>query len=188
VIEGLLEAGMLAFLLIILVLAILIIVTAAFSFWWMVPFVPTPMPIVRTMLTLADLKPGQVVYDLGAGDGRFLIEAKKREKSIKAIGYEGAFGVWLLAKMWIFLSPVRDIRMVCGNFMKADLAEADVIFTYLSPHVMKALLPKFQKELKPGAKIISHAFRLPGMEPVASAAVPMHFGSGMTKAYCYVLK
>lgn len=181
------EAGSWVFLIVVLVGLVLLIITILFHFWWMVPFVPTPMPIVEEMVKLANLKPGQVVYDLGAGDGRFLIAAKRIEKNISAIGYEGAIGVWMLAKVRIFFSPSRDIRMVCGNFMTADLSKADVIFTYLSIHVMKVLLPKFARELRPGTIIISHAFRLPGLEPIATADVPMRFG-GLSKAYCYVWK
>jgi precorrin-6B methylase 2 len=185
--SSMLDVGSIAFLAVCVVLLVLLIVTILFHFWWMVPFVPTPWPIVRTMVGLADIKPGQTVCDLGAGDGRFLLEAKRVEPSITAIGYEGAVGVWMLAKIRILFSSHRDIRMVCGNFMKTDLSKADVIFTYLYPHVMTILLPKLQKELRPGTKVVSHAFKLPGLTPIATADVPLRHGPGTSKAYCYVL-
>lgn len=166
-------------------LVIILGISVGFQLRWLVPFVPTPLPIVETMIDLAELKPGQQVYDLGAGDGRFLIEAKKKEPRILATGIEGSLGVWMLAKVRIWLSGFRDIAMYRKNFFAVDLSSADVLFLYLSIHIMQRLVPKFQSELKPGTLIISHAFSLPGFEPVRTAEVPMFFGSKKTKVRCY---
>lgn len=185
--QQILHLLLIGFLLIVLLGLLLLLVSIFFQFRWFVPFVPTPMPIVRTMVDLAALKPGDHVVDLGAGDARFLIEAKKRVPGITCIGYEGAIAVWMLGKFKIWLSGYRDIEFRCQDFMKVDLSRADVIFTYLSMHVMKMLIPKFQKELRLGTRLISHAFRLPDHEPVQVAQVPMRF-RGMTHAHKYVWK
>ncbi len=134
---------------------------------WMVPFVPTPMSVIHDSLTLAKLKGNEVIYDLGAGDGRLVIEAKRRYPNVQAIGYELAIGVWMLAqlrRMW--LKSKAKISM--KNFMSQDLSDADVLFTYLSPGFMREMLPKLKAELKPGTKIISHAFVFPDRKPTAT--------------------
>jgi precorrin-6B methylase 2 len=145
------------------------------------------MPIVRTMVRLACLKPTDRILDLGAGDGRILIEAKKHQPQAICIGYEGSYLVWLLGKIRIFLHCKEPINFHCSNFFEADLRSADVIFTYLSMQTMKKLLPKFEAELRAGTRIITHAFRIPGLIPAETADVPMSFG-GTTKAYLYVWK
>lgn len=175
------------FLLGVIVVLFILIMTIVMNVWFKVPYVPTPVAIVQTMLDLAALQPGMVVYDLGAGDGRFLLQAKKRQPNCIAIGYEGAFGVWIYGKIRIYFSRLTNISFYWRNFFKADLRNADVIFVYLTISMMKKLLPKFQKELRPGTKIISHAFKLPDLVPVDSRQVPMTFG-GTTNVYLYVWK
>ena len=162
----------------------LVIVSTSVQAFWMVPFVPTPKVIIDGMVEFAELKPNQIVFDLGAGDGRILLAAEKREPSIKAIGYEGAIGVWLLSKLRMYLRGSK-IQMVCKDFMNEDFSKADVIFTYLSIASMKKLKPRFDRELKDGAMVITHAFRVPDMQPDLERMVDMPFGRG-SKIYRYV--
>jgi cyclopropane fatty-acyl-phospholipid synthase-like methyltransferase len=158
------------------IIALIILYTTAFfvifvlvptilmNLLWLMPFVPTPMMMVREALDLAKLKGRETIYDLGAGDGRTVVEATRRHPKINAIGYEVATGPWLLAqlrKRWYRSSAKIYLR----NFMNVDLSDADVIFVYLSPRFMRMLLPKFKAELKPGTKIISHAFVFPDRKP-----------------------
>ena len=167
-----------------LLFVIILGISIAFQVRWLVPFVPTPLPIVRAMVDLATLQPHQVVMDLGAGDCRLLIEAKRREPRIRVVGYEGSLGVWMLAWVRIALSGQRGIEISRKNFYTIDLSSANVIFLYISMNAMKKLIPKFRSELKPGTLIISHAFQLPGFSPIRSKDVPMFYG-GMTKVRCY---
>ncbi len=163
---------------------VLVIITLFMQLRWMVPYVPTPKPVIDAMITMAALKPGDRVYDLGAGDGRVLKAAIAREPGIRATGYEGALGVWILSKLRL-LHYRKNVRMVLGDFMTHDLSDADVIFTYLSTESMKRLKPKFDTELKEGARVITHAFRVPNMKPDTESVIQIPLW-GVARVYRYV--
>ncbi len=174
-------------LVLVLIFFFLLIASTSVQALWMVPFVPTPRAIIDGMVEFADLKPNQIVYDLGAGDGRVLFAAEKREPTIRGIGYEGAIGVWLLAKLRIAMRRSK-ITMRREDFMKnVDFSDADVIFTYLSIASMKKLKPKFDVQLKDGARVVTHAFRVPDMVPEKERMVNMPMGRG-SRIYSYVWK
>jgi hypothetical protein len=128
-----------------------------------VPFISTPRSDWLKICEAAELKPGQVVYDLGCGKANLLITAAKNF-GIKGVGYEIALwpNVWGWLRIWWHRANV-EIRM--KNFLKADLGNADVVFCYLFPHVMDQLEAKFKKELKPGAKVVSYAFPMSNINP-----------------------
>jgi hypothetical protein len=176
----------LAFLLLLTIGVILLFASVVFHLKCRVPFVPTPRRVIKAMIDLGELREGQLVLDLGAGDGRILSAAKRRCPGIRAIGYEGAIGVWLLARirLW-FLRDGVDVRR--EDFLKIDLSGANVIFLYLCIDPLRLLAPKFQRELRPGTRVISHAFRLPGIEPDFIHEVPMMLG-GKTKVFVYEWK
>lgn len=179
------EAATIVSLSAVLLALLLLLASILFQFRWAIPFVPTPTPVVQTMIHLARLRPGETVIDLGAGDARFLLQAKRHCSGIHAIGYEGALVVWMLGILRILCSHHRDVRFYCRNFFRAHFGDADVIFLYLSMHVMRMLVPKFRRELKPGTRIVSHAFQLPGLTPDAIQRVPMRYG-GSVNVYSYV--
>ena len=153
------------FLIGLIIILILLIGSILFHFRWLVPYVPTPMPIVKVMVDLAGIQKGNTVYDLGAGDARLLIQAAETEPTIHAIGYEGAIGVYLLGILRILWSRKRNVRLQWQNLFRADLGNADVVFLYLLPHMIEKLLPKFEQELQPGTIIVTHAFKLPSCDP-----------------------
>lgn len=127
------------------------------------PFVPTEMVQVRRMLKAAKIKKGAVVYDLGSGDGR-LVHTAAKEYGAKAIGYEFSPLVWAWAKfLSLFWRSSAKLRF--GDFWKADLSDADVIVCYLLPHSMKRMEKDIFPQLKPGALIVSHAFKIDGFIP-----------------------
>ena len=159
-------------LIVVLILCVITLITMIASLLVFVPFVPTPMPVVKRMVALANLRGQETVYDLGCGDARILIEAKKQHPAIRAIGYELPIGVWLLAKARVALSGV-DITVRMRDFRVANLCDADVIFLYLIPDVMPMLLRKLTKEARTGTTIISHGFELPGKEPVHDERVTL---------------
>lgn len=154
------------------ILTFLALLTALGSLWVWVPYVPTPWPVVRKMVELAKMQGDETVYDLGCGDARLLIQAKRTYPAITAIGYELPLGIWLLAKFRVALARLRiDVHM--RDFRKADLSDADVIFLYLIPETFAALERKFDAEIRPGTKIISHGFPLPGKTPLLVERCPL---------------
>ncbi len=165
------------FLLFLISFLALVLVSSLFHLKHMVPFVPTPAAVIETMIREAELKPGMLVLDLGAGDGRVVRRALRREPGIRAVGYEGAFGVWLLAKLCNVMSTAKP-EMRRQDFFQQNFSDADVIFTYLSIGIMQKLLPKLEKELKPGAKVISNTFSFKQREPIKKVFVKMPFWGG----------
>ena len=135
------------------------------------PYVPTPHKVVRKMIRMADLEEREVVYDLGAGDARLLIAAKNACSSITAKGFELSPPVYLVGRLRIWQSK-HTIDLKMQNFFSQDVSDADCIFLYLMPGAMKTLAKKFAKELKPGTKIISHAFIFPDRTPEKTMKVP----------------
>ena len=130
-----------------------------------VPYVPTPQKVVNGMLELADVKKGEVVYDLGCGDGRIVITAAKKF---------GATGIG------VDLNPERikeananaveanvedKVKFYEGNLFDFDFSKADVLTLYLLPDVNLTLKPKIQEEMKPGSRVVSHAFSMGDWEP-----------------------
>lgn len=127
-------------------------------------YVPTPQEVVDKMLQMADVRPGEVVYDLGCGDGRIPVTAAKKYGS----------------RSWGFdINPVRvkeSLENVEKNNVKnlvtikqqdifeLDLSKADVITLYLLPQLNVKLIPQLDK-LKPGCRIVSHDFNMEGVRP-----------------------
>ena len=123
------------------------------------PFVPTPMERVRKMVAMAKIKKGQVVYDLGCGDGRFVYVAAN-DYGAKATGVELSPLVYLLAIIRKFFWRSKA-KIVFGNFKMYNFSDADVIFFYMLPETLRLLSPELNKQLKKGARIYSYAFQIP---------------------------
>lgn len=140
------------------------------------PFVPTPNSIVNYMMNVADVKPGDYVVDLGCGDGRLVIEAAKRGAY--------AFGVDLdpqrIQESWenAKADSVTDkVFFEVKNLFDADLSQVSVISSYLFEKVNVKLAPKFL-ELRPGTRIVSHAFKMGEWLPdksVTKDCITVHF-------------
>jgi len=128
------------------------------------PYVWTPGRAVREIFKIAGLKKGDKVYDLGAGNGRNLIIADK-EFGAQALGFELSPILYLAAKINFFIRGAKRSQISWRNFYKQNLADADLIFCFLSAHAMAKLKPKFEAELRPGTKVISYAFSIHGWTP-----------------------
>jgi len=132
------------------------------------PFVPTPSKVLRRMIELADIKPGEKVYDLGCGDGRLVIAANRKCQA-RAVGIEISPLAYVLARLRAFASGA-DVTFILGNFMDHDISDADVVFCYLLEGHMKKLESKF-KTLKKDSRVVCHQFEIPGWEPKARLKV-----------------
>ena len=125
-------------------------------------YVSTSRAKIAAFIDAVPMKADQMLIDLGCGDGRVLREAQKRY-GVRAIGYEINPLAYLKARLFSF-GP-NKIKIRRRNFWQADLSEADVVFCYLYPDVMKRLAHKLAKGLKPGAVVVSSNFSLPGFVP-----------------------
>ncbi len=142
-----------------LVILILICVPTIMAMINGAPFVPTPMARVKKMVELAKIKPGQRVYDLGCGDGRFVYIAAN-EYGAKATGIELSPIVYLLAVVRKFFWKSRA-QILFSDFKTRDISDADIIFCYLLPESLKKIQPSINRQIKPGTKIFSYAFEIP---------------------------
>ncbi len=166
----------------VVVVTVLLIVTFAMNIWLRIPSVPTPLPIVDEMVKLAKLKNDDRVFDIGAGDGRMLIAAKRACGGIVAVGYEMIPTIWLIGKLRIFLSHT-DVTLRRADALKQNYADADVIFLYLFPAFMEALVEKFKTELRSGTRIVSYMFKLPHHEPIETKKVRGFWGEATVYVY-----
>ena len=129
------------------------------------PFVASPARVVDRMLSLASIRPGETVYDLGCGDGRVLIAAVKNYKA-KAVGVEISPKLVAEAQERIRKEGVAsEARVVQGDLLETDLTGADVVVIYLATSLNQELRPRMEKFLKPGARVVSHDYAVPGWKP-----------------------
>lgn len=131
-----------------------------------VPYVPTPYPVVRAMLKLANVGPNDVVYDLGCGDGRILVVAVKEFNAKKAVGIEIDHAKYKLALSRIKEENIEDrVEIIHGDFFNTFIGDATVVTLFLLTSVNEMLKPKLERELQDGTRIVSHEFRIPGWRP-----------------------
>jgi SAM-dependent methyltransferase len=141
-----------------------------------VPYVPTPPEVVDEMLRLAGVKAGDVLYDLGCGDGRIVIAAAKRH-GVRAVGID--------------IDPLRieesnanaaaagltgKVRFLQQNIFEADFKDATVVTMYLLTSVNVRLRPKLLTDLRPGTRLVSHSFGMDDWRPDKDTVVATSFG------------
>ena len=134
-----------------------------------VPYVPTKEPIVDRMLQMANVKPGDVLYDLGCGDGRIVIAAAKRF-GIRGVGIDIDPQRIAEAQENARKAGVSDrVKFIEGDLFDADIKEATVMTLYLLPEVNLRLRPKLLSELRPGTRIVSHNYDMGDWKPEQTA-------------------
>ena len=130
-------------------------------------FVPTPQDVVDKMLELAEVKKTDVVYDLGSGDGRIVISAAQKF-GCRAVGYELDKELVAASRVKAEAAGVKSlVSFELQDLFTADLRDADVIAVYLLPQQLEKLIPQLEK-MKPGSRVISHQFEIPGVPPDAA--------------------
>ena len=137
-----------------------------------IPFIPTPIEVIDRMLDLAEVTKGDVVYDLGSGDGRIVIRAAKKF-GVRAVGIE--MDSWLLDKARKAAKAEGVSHLVefrSEDALKADISRATVVTLYMLPWFNEAMKPNFKTMLKPGARIVAHDFGIEGWAPDKTEKLP----------------
>jgi predicted RNA methylase len=118
------------------------------------------------MLKLAELKPDEILFDLGAGDGRTVIMAAKTFGA-RAVGVEMREDLAKRAMSVIHDNGLSDkVTIVNGDMFKIDLASADVVYLYLTTSANEKIKPKMEAELRKGVRIVSHDYEIVGWKPM----------------------
>ncbi len=129
------------------------------------PFVQTPLEVAKKMLELSELRQEETLFDLGCGDGRLIILAAK-ELGANAVGIELREDLIERAKTEIKrLNLESKVKIIQANFFDVDISNANVVTLYLTSSANERLRPKLEAELKPGSRVISHDFKVPGWKP-----------------------
>jgi SAM-dependent methyltransferase len=141
------------------------------------PWIPARRRDMERILALAKIKPGDIFYDLGCGDGRLVTAAARAGAT--AVGFD-------ISLMSYFMSLIRlaleksSAKVVFKNFFRQNLSKADIVYFFLTPTAMPKVKKKLEAELKKGAAVISYAFSIPGWEPVKKDTV-----TGQANIYLY---
>ena len=148
-----------------------------------VVYEPTPRAVVETMLDLAQVVKGDVVYDLGCGDGRIVVAAAKRGASGIGIEIDPRLVEWAQAN--VLAERVGDsVQIRNQDLFLTDLAPASVIALYILPAMNERLRPILFRDLKVGARVVANGFEVPGWKPDRVVDVPTRY----LHAFLYTVK
>jgi len=137
----------------------------------LVPFVPTPLAVAEKMLELAKVEPDDVVYDLGSGDGRIVILAAQKFGA-HAVGVELDANLYEKSSQRIRELGLQDrARIIHENMFEVNVRHATVVTLYLLTAVNERLRPMLERQLRSGARVVSHDFQVPGWQPTQTIQV-----------------
>jgi protein-L-isoaspartate O-methyltransferase len=138
-----------------------------------VPYVPSPIEVVDRMLEFADVKKEDVVFDIGSGDGRMVIQAAKKYGA-KGVGIELDSRLVELARAGAKREGVDHlVEFRQGDAFKADLSAATVVTLYMLPSFNKLFRPILEKQLKPGSRVVVHDYPIEGWNHVKWEEMPL---------------
>jgi SAM-dependent methyltransferase len=140
------------------------------------PYVVAPERAVDKMLDMANLKPGETLYDLGCGDGRILITAAKRY-NVKAVGVEISEQLARKAVENARKAGVQNqVKVIHQDFMRTDLSDANVVTLYLATTANDTLRPNLERYLRPSTRVVSYDYPIPGWKPMETGESTGHSG------------
>jgi hypothetical protein len=131
------------------------------------PWVVTRKAERLGLVKLISPKPGDLVVDLGAGDGSVLLSVAEAFPEARCEGVEIAVLPWLIGRLWLVLGGKRyaNVKLKLGDLFAHDISRASVVFCFLMPFSHKRLVPKFRRELKDDAIVVMEAWPAEGFEP-----------------------
>jgi SAM-dependent methyltransferase len=149
------------------------------------PYIQSPHPIVNLMVETAQIRQEDLVYDLGCGDGRLVIQAAKKY-GCRGVGFDNDPQRVSEARTQAVEQGVEDlVRIEIADVFTVDLSEADVVLMYLLPWMIKELIPQFE-DLKPGSRIVSHDFPIEGMQADKKVEIAVENERSQHIAYLYI--
>lgn len=148
-----------------------------------IPYLPTPDDVVLKMLELAKPLKGELLVDLGCGDGRILILAAELY-GCRCVGYEIDDDLAREALRRIRSRGIRNVRVLRRDLFKANISEADILTLYLTPKALEVLSKRIVEEMKDGARIVSHDYGLPNLKPLKVEYIKTH-GVHVHRIYLY---
>lgn len=142
-----------------------LLLSAAYANLRGAPWAPTNKKSVERFLHLAEIRPGQKMYDLGCGDGRLVFASAK--SGAQAKGFELSLFMYLLANIFrLFQKDRTKIKISCQDLWHSNLNDADLVYFFLMPKTYPKIKKKLENELKIGAKVIAYVWPIDGWEPV----------------------
>ncbi len=131
------------------------------------PYIPTPLSIVYEALRFVKPTPCDILYDLGCGDGRVVVIAARDFGVRKAVGVEIDEALATIAALRAREEGVEDrVEIIEGDMFEIDVSPATIVYIYMYASINERLAPKLERELKPGARIVTIDFPIPGWVPV----------------------
>lgn len=132
---------------------------------YLAPFVQTPQDVADRMLSLAGVREGDVLYDLGSGDGRIVVAAA-RSYGIRAVGLEIDPDLVRDSRKAIEEAGLHDLAEIrAQSIITADVSPASIVTLYLYPGANLQLRPSLRQQLKPGSRVVSHEFNMGSWAP-----------------------
>lgn len=152
-----------------IIIAIWFVISISWTFFKGAPWVAMNKDVINELRNIIRIEDNQVIYDLGCGDGRVLLELSKGSKA-KFIGIEIDYLRYLITKLLTRIkNKENNIEIINENFFKTKLSDADIVICFLLPKTNSLLEEKFKKELKPGTIVVSHMFKFQGLKLIKSS-------------------
>jgi len=120
---------------------------------------------VRRLIEVANVQAGEVVFDLGAGDGRLIIAAAREHPQAQIVGYELSPLHYVWCRLRLAIGGCRQAKVRFKDFYQVDFGQADVVLCFLTPGALAKLRTKFEQEMRPGARFVSYIFPFEDLVP-----------------------
>jgi precorrin-6B methylase 2 len=155
---------------------------------WLAPYVPTPPEVIDAMLKLATVREGDILYDLGSGDGRVIIKAAEKFRA-KTVGIEFDVTLCNVTQLAIRAHHLEGrVRVIQGDILEQDLGEASVVTAYLLPKSLGKIAPLLQTQLKKGARVLSVNDEIPGWKFTKRLNVRENSNGRTWRVFLYVIR